>query len=225
MDYEDINIVFKDENFIVCIKPDQVLSTDEPGGLPERIRATLKDPQACIKTVHRLDQVVSGLIVVSRNSEAARYLSKQIDDGTFQKSYLAVVNGVPEKKSGVMKDYLKRDPYARKSFVTENADAQSKYAELKYFAIATEKDKTLLKIKLMTGRTHQIRCQMASREMPIVGDYKYGDHSGESEKIALWSHEISFISPTTKKRVTFMRNPELEFPWSLFAESLKKDPS
>ena len=107
-----MDILYQDRDILVCIKPPRVLSTDEPGGLPDLARDALGDPSADIRTVHRLDRVVSGLMVLARNASAASELSRQIRENTFEKEYLAVVHGTPEP-SGTLRDLLGRDKARR----------------------------------------------------------------------------------------------------------------
>jgi len=96
-----MEILYLDRDILVCVKPARVLSTDEPGGLPELLRTALGDPKADIRTVHRLDRVVSGVMVLARNARAASELSRQIREDQFTKEYLAVIHGVPEEKQGI----------------------------------------------------------------------------------------------------------------------------
>ena len=110
--------IYWDESIFVCIKPAGVLSTDEPGGLPELVRQALGEPGACVRTVHRLDRVVSGLMVLARTPEAAAHLSRQIREQRFGKAYLAVVHGCPAVEAGCFRDLLRRDKAERKTYVT-----------------------------------------------------------------------------------------------------------
>ena len=112
-----MEVVYLDKSLIVCIKPAGVLSTDEPGGLPELLRRQLGDENGDIRTVHRLDRVVSGLMVLARSAEAASALSRQVREGTFEKEYLAVAHGQAEEK-GRMEDLMYRDKARKMSFVT-----------------------------------------------------------------------------------------------------------
>ena len=106
-----MDILYTDEDIVVCIKPPRVLSTDEPGGLPELVRQALGTDD--IRTVHRLDRVVSGVMVLARNAAAASELSRQIREDQFQKEYLAVIHGVPQQRSGTWEDLLYRDKARR----------------------------------------------------------------------------------------------------------------
>ena len=104
-----MDILYQDNSILVCIKPAGVLSTDEPGGVPELVRQALGDPKACVRTVHRLDRVVSGLMVLARTPAAASKLSAQIREHDFGKTYLAVVHGEPDALQGTYRDLLRRD--------------------------------------------------------------------------------------------------------------------
>ena len=116
-----MRILYQDTDILVCIKPPRVLSTDEPGGLPELLRQELNMPQADIRTVHRLDRVVSGLMVLARNPKAASELSRQVREDVFRKEYLAVVHGCPEESAGTLTDWLLRDKARKMTFVVKDA--------------------------------------------------------------------------------------------------------
>ena len=209
-----MDILYTDRDILVCIKPHGILSTDEPGGLPELVRAALQDPSANIRTVHRLDRVVGGLMVLARRSKAASELSRQIREGEFHKEYLAVLSGIPEAPSGELLDYLTRDPKERKTYVSPGPGPEAKEAILRYETLATRDGMALVKIRLITGRTHQIRCQFSSRGLALAGDRKYG--GPEAENIALWSHQISLRQPYSGESLTFTAPPPDAFPWNQF---------
>ncbi len=210
-----MDIIYQDNSIIVCIKPPRVLSTDEPGGMPELIRQALGDPKADVRTVHRLDRVVSGLMVLSRNAKAASELSRQIRDGEFDKEYLAVLHGQPESAAGTLTDLLLRNKQERKTYVVNEPGKGVQEAILNYQVTGTTDDLTRVKIQLITGRTHQIRAQFSSRNLPLVGERKYAVLEDPCE-IALWSHSLSFTHPETGKKLTFIQNPPASFPWDRF---------
>ena len=110
-----MELIYQDRDIVVCVKPPRVLSTDEPGGVPELVRQALGDPNANVRTVHRLDSVVSGLMVLARRSKAAAELSRQIREGELQKEYLAVIHGKPEKADDTLRDLLLRNKQERKT--------------------------------------------------------------------------------------------------------------
>lgn len=210
-----MRIIYYDKNIIVAVKPAGVISTDEPGGMPSLLRSALGDENADIRTVHRLDQVVSGLMVFAQNAETASELSRQIRCGEFEKTYLAVVRGVPEERKGRMEDILLRSKEQRKTFVVNKACRGSQEAILDYELLGSNGELSMVKIDLVTGRTHQIRAQFTHRRMPLVGDRKYGGRE-EQCSIALWSYCVKFKNPATGKLVTVKVKPPREYPWTEF---------
>ena len=208
-----LEILYMDPDILVCIKPARVLSTDEPGGLPSLARAVLGDEKADVRTVHRLDRVVSGVMVLARNAKAASELSRQIREDEFEKEYLAVVHGRPEAESGTLTDLLYRDKARRMTMVAQEPAKGVQEAILDYHVMNHAVQMSRVKILLRTGRTHQIRVQFASRNMPLVGERKYGTLEDPCE-IALWSHRIAFTHPTTGKRVEFTKEPPQIYPWT-----------
>ena len=214
-----MNIIYYDNNIIVCIKPAGVISTDEEGGMPQLLREALGDENADIRAVHRLDQVVSGLMVYAQSNAAASELSRQIRCGEFHKSYLAVVHGVPEERNGRFEDILLRSKEKRKTFVINKPARGAQNAILDYELLGSNGERSLVAIELITGRTHQIRAQFSHRRLPLLGDRKYG--AGEDDcRIALWSYSLSFLNPETGKRMRFRVKPPREYPWSDFDTSL-----
>ena len=208
-----MEFLYIDPDIVVCIKPARVLSTDEPGGLPELVREALGDPEADIRTVHRLDRVVSGVMVLARNPKAASELSRQIREDLFEKEYLAVVHGCPETPSGTLRDLLYRDKARRMTMVASEPAKGVQEAILDYQVVHQTESMSRIRIQLKTGRTHQIRVQFASRGMPLVGERKYSTREDPCE-IALWSHSIGFRHPGTGKWVTFSKDPPECYPWS-----------
>ena len=207
--------IYKDKNLIVCIKPAGVLSTDEAGGMPSLVREYLGDEHACVRTVHRLDRVVSGLMVLALNPETASELSRQIRDDEFGKSYLAVVHGILPEKKGRMTDLLLRNKEERKTYVVTEPAKDVQEAILDYEVLGETSSLSLVKIKLVTGRTHQIRCQFSSRGYPLMGDRKYSTLEDNCD-IALWSYSLSFVNPESGRRMEFKHKPPQYLPWTLF---------
>lgn len=211
-----MEIIYQDKRILVAIKPAGVLSTDVPGGMPDRIRRYLGDEKASVRTVHRLDQAVSGLMVFARSREAARILSAQIESRTFQKEYLAVLHGVPENLSGTLQDLLMRDKQRRMTFVTDLPQKGAQEAILDYQVLKSIENRTMVRIQLHTGRTHQIRVQFSSRGLPLCGDRKYGIFDGY-EEIALWSHRLCFQHPETGAVMDFSVIPPAQGAWEGFS--------
>ncbi len=207
-----MELVYADARILVCVKPAGALSTDEPGGVPELAREILGDPSAELRTVHRLDRVVSGLMVLARDLDAAGELSRQIRDREFEKEYLAVVHGRPERETDTLRDLLLRDKRECKTYVVEKPGKGVQEAVLDYRVLASDGELTRVAIRLHTGRTHQIRCQFSSRGLPLVGDRKYSLNEDGCD-IALWSHYLGFRHPETGEKMEFRLDPPAAYPW------------
>ena len=207
-----MEIIYKDEAVLVCIKPAGVLSTDESGGLPELVRNELGDEKADVRTVHRLDRAVSGLMVLARGAKAASELSRQIRDGEFEKEYLAVVHGETEDKAE-LRDLLLRNKARKMTFVVTEPEKGVQEALLDYETLERRAGLSKVKIHLHTGRTHQIRVQFSSRGFPLVGERKYCEPMDDCP-LALWSHMIGFTHPRTGERMRFEKEPPAVWPWT-----------
>ena len=206
-----MDILYCDKDIVVCVKPPRVLSTDEPGGLPELLRAQLGTED--FRTVHRLDRVVSGLMVVARNAAAASALSAQIREDSFGKEYLAVVHGRPQAQNGRLEDLLVRDKARKMTMVATQMAKGVQPASLRYRVLGSQNGMSRVHIQLETGRTHQIRVQFASRGMPLVGERKYAVLDDPCE-IALWSCRLAFTHPTTGEKMEFTKQPPQSYPWN-----------
>ena len=206
-----MEIIYQDKDIVVCIKPARVLSTDEPGGLPELLREALGTQD--FRTVHRLDRVVSGLMVVARNAAAASELSRQIREDSFEKEYQAVIHGKPDIEEGRLYDLLLRDKARKMTFVVTKPGKDAQPASLTYRLLGSNGIFSRVRIQLQTGRTHQIRVQFASRGLPLVGERKYSELDDPCE-IALWSYRLAFTHPKTGEKMEFIHEPPQEYPWT-----------
>ncbi len=206
-----MEIIYQDKDIVVCVKPPRVLSTDEPGGMPELVRQALGTED--VRTVHRLDRVVSGLMVLARNARAASELSRQIREDQFQKEYLAVTHGAPQEDTGGFRDLLLRDKARKMSIVATEPGKGVQEAILTYQVLNKTGDLSRVRIALQTGRTHQIRVQFASRGLPLVGERKYSTLEDPCE-IALWSYRLAFAHPKTGEPMEFTLEPPQVYPWT-----------
>ena len=155
-------------------------------------------------------------MVFSKTKKSATHISKQIQENTFKKAYFAVVDGIIEEKQGVYKDLLFKDSSKNRSYVVNRMRKGVKEASLEYVVLSEKENKSLVKVILHTGRTHQIRVQFSSRKTPLTGDIKYGSKDRQSD-IALFSHSISFCHPVTNEVLTFTALPnKINYPWKLF---------
>ena len=215
-----INVIYEDNHLLVVEKPVNIpvqgdSSNDED--LLTMLKQYLKEKydkpgEVYLGLVHRLDRPVGGIMVFARTSKAASRLSKIIAERTFSKTYLAVVEGHDIRKSDTLIDYLIKDSKTNTVSVTD--EAHGRKAVLDYELLNSKDDLNLVKVNLHTGRSHQIRVQFASRNMPLWGDQRYNPKVVKHQQIALWSYEISFPHPTTKEVLTFRCEPPRKYPWN-----------
>ena len=213
---KEITVLFEDNNIISAIKPAGVLS--QAGNTADMI-SLLGEGRGEIYPLHRLDKNVGGVMVFAKNKQAAAKMSQLISENRMSKSYYAVLCGKPEEDCAVLEDLLFKDSSKNKSFVVKRMRKGVKKASLEYKTVeSVQTDSgflTLVKVKLHTGRTHQIRVQFSSRKLPLLGDGRYGGKSDKCD-IALWSAEISFISPFDRQNLTFKAPLPQQYPWNLF---------
>ncbi len=223
-----MQIVYEDAHVIVCKKPAGMLS--ESGGensIADRLAEMRKGrgEEPYIGLVHRLDRETAGLMVFAKDRKGAAALSRAITEGAFGKEYLAVTCGVPSEEAARLSDILFKDSRKNKSFVVKTMRKGAKEAVLDYERLGTATDDALgdlalVRVRLLTGRTHQIRVQFASRRLPLCGDRKYGGRGGCP--MALFAHRITFPHPKTGETLSFSALPDAaQFPWDLFAGALE----
>ena len=192
-----MEILYSDQNIIVCIKP---VGLDSEKQVPELLKTKFGGD---IYTVHRLDMNVGGVMVYTRKKQAAAQLSRSIQEGTMIKEYMATVHGTPPE-SGEWEDLLWKDSRKNKVFVVKRMRNGVKKAKLEFVRL-TEGEASQVRIKLHTGRSHQIRVQFASRGYPLVGDHKYGSRDKKTAPM-LYSCKITF--PYQGKTVSFESTPD-----------------
>jgi 23S rRNA pseudouridine1911/1915/1917 synthase len=181
--------------------------------MPDLIREALGKPHLKVRAVHRLDQVVGGLMVYGLTGPAASELSRQIREDTFLKEYQAVVHWRPQYDEGTFTDLLGRDEKTRKTYVTKIPAKGVQEAVLHYRLLDNRQGFSLVEIRLETGRTHQIRAQFSHRGLPLLGDIRYGSRAAHGP--ALFSCLLAFDHPATGERMQFELLPQGE-PWDLF---------
>lgn len=206
-----MNILYSDEHLAAAVKPCGVLSEIDEN--KPNMPSLLCEALGCetVYPVHRLDRTTQGVMVYAKTPEAARRLSEAFQAHKVDKTYLAVVGGVPTEPEGELTDLLFYDRRAGKSYVVRRKRASVKEARLSYRLLDTgERDGNkiaLLGIKLYTGRTHQIRAQFASRGMPLVGDRRYGSRV-KSDDIMLCAYRLCLTHPFTGEELCFEYEPE-----------------
>ena len=207
-----LNVLYEDNHIIVVVKPSNILSQSDITGDSDMltiIKSYLKEKynkpgNVYLGLVHRLDRVVSGVMVFAKTSKAASRLSDEIRLNKMEKVYLAVVHG-KVKESDTFTDYLKKTS----DFNTVVSDSKSgKFSELSYKLLEYNKQEnlSLVEVHLKTGRHHQIRVQFSSRGYPLVGDNRYGNDNYKN--IGLAAYKLSFIHPVKKELMTFTHYPE-----------------
>ena len=203
-----IEILYQDNDIIVCIKPAGLLSEGESED--SLLTALAAQCGGQVFPVHRLDRGAAGLMVFARNSKAAAGLSRAVQEKQLKKEYFARVSGVPAEKEGEMTDFLFKDSRKGKVFAVKRPRKGVREARLTYRVLWQDGDSSLVRVALDTGRTHQIRVQFSSRGMPLWGDGKYG--SRVKGDLALFSCGLGFSHPRTGKRMEWEAKP-MGQPW------------
>ncbi|WP_223155202.1 RluA family pseudouridine synthase [Alkalibacillus aidingensis] len=223
----EFNIIYEDNHLLVVDKPVNVpvqadRSKDED--LLEKLKRFIKvrdekPGNVYLGLVHRLDRPVGGVMVFAKTSKAATRLSDQVRRNVVQKEYLAVTRGMPDEQQARLKNYLYKDRKRNQVFVTRKNQKQAKKAVLDYVVLGHDQGLTLVKVKLHTGRSHQIRVQLANIGCPLYGDQKYGAKVNKpGQQIALWSHKLGIEHPTLKDERNFTSTPPNEHPWSRWVD-------
>lgn len=198
----------------ILYEDDSLIVVNKPAGLPvETRRLTETDLVSLMKNhvkggyiavINRLDQPVEGLLLFAKNKKSASELSKSLQSGQFDKLYLALAQGHFKEQSGTLTDTLLKD--GRKNMSFTSTEKQAKKAVLSYRVLEERQDASLLEIHLKTGRHHQIRVQLSSRNHALLGDRKYGTSTSPAFP-ALAAAKLSFPHPVTKERLSFQITP------------------
>ncbi len=222
-----MEILFEDNHIIVVSKPQGVASQpDETGDkdmltqVKEYIKEKYNKPgEAFVGLVHRLDRPTGGAMVFAKTSKAASRLSEQMRNGDFDKTYLAVVCGKPRESKSKIVSWLKKDEKTNTAVIVPQSTTGAKRAELDYETLAFNQDTnhSLVKVKIYSGRGHQIRVQMKSIKCPIFGDQKYGGEGMPKVMLNLFATELAFLHPVSKQKLIFrVYPPETSSAWNEF---------
>ncbi len=208
-----MKILYEDKNVVVAVKPPEILS--QFSETEENAVTILREQTGSdIFVVSRLDRNVGGVMVFGKNQKAAADLTRQMQNGDFRKEYIAAVRGKPEENQGIFQDLLFKDSRKNKSFVVKKERKGVKKASLEYEVLCSDNEISIVKIRLHTGRTHQIRVQFASRKMPLVGDGKYGAKDN-CKNMGLFCREVTFRKINSEEILTFSVEPENVYPWNI----------
>ena len=223
-------VAYEDNHILVVNKmPSEIVQGDKTGDLPmsEKVKAFIKERDhkpgnVFCGVIHRLDRPVSGLVIFAKTSKALSRFNELFREKTIHKTYLAVVKNRPSKEAGTLVHYLVKNEKTNMSRAYDQPVKNALKAELEYQLIDSSDHYHLLKIKLLTGRHHQIRCQLSAIGCPIKGDLKYGfARTNEGGFIHLHSYQLEFVHPVKQEPVLITSLPlSNDAVWSYFSKRL-----
>lgn len=224
---QDLKVIYEDNHIIVVEKKPNIPSQGDKTNdidmhtiVKQYIKEKYNKPgDVYLGLIHRLDRPVGGVMVFAKTSKAAARLSEQVRNKVFKKKYLTIVDGKMEKEKDSLEDYLLKNEKNNLSKVVNEKTKNAKQAKLDYEVLIynDEINLSVLKIDLHTGRHHQIRVQLSSRNHSIYGDQKYGGR-GHGKQIALWAYELSILHPITKERIFFKVLPKINGTWKILED-------
>lgn len=216
-----MNILYEDNDILIVEKPVGLPCEAKSG---ETVCSVLeKEKGFSVHLIHRLDKEVGGVLALAKNKKAAAFLGNEMQNGVFLKEYFAVTDGVPKVREGVLKDLLFKDSVKGRSYVVKRPRKGVKEASLEYNVLGESGGKALLKIKLHTGRTHQIRVQLSSRKLPLCGDRKYGSRDEAVKTPSLRAAQLTIKIPSGEIKSFYSPPPGDIYPWKLFSDELIKE--
>ncbi len=225
--------VLYDDNHIIIVSKNssEIVQGDKTGDKPlsETVAAWIKEKyckpgNVFVGVTHRLDRPVSGVVVFAKTSKALSRLNDMFRDGNVSKRYLAIVKNLPPKPEGELTHWLVRNEKQNRSYAYDSEKPGSKKAVLKYRLLGSSVNYHLLEVELLTGRHHQIRCQLAKMGCPIKGDLKYGaERSNPDASISLHAYCISFEHPVSHKRITVYAPIPGDSLWQSFRDVIPQE--
>ena len=226
------SILFEDNHLLVINKrSSQIVQGDKTGDEPlseilkEFIRIRDHKPgKVYLGVVHRLDRSVSGAVIFAKTSKALSRLNQMLKNGEINKTYWAVVKNPPDSVKGHLIHFLRRNEQKNKSFAYDKPVDHSQKAELLYEVIGKSDKYFLIEIRLLTGRHHQIRAQLAKIGCPIKGDLKYGyDRPNPDRSIHLHSRKVALVHPVKKENLFILADPPDDPLWNYFLNNIHSE--
>lgn len=216
-----INVLYED-NHILCVEKPVNIPVQQDNSKDDDFLSMCKlyiknkynkPGNVYLGLVHRLDRPVGGVMLFAKTSKAASRLSEAVRTHQLKKEYIAILDGVPSKQSDTLVDYLEKDHKSNRVHVTD--EKHGKKSLLDYEVLDIKDKKTLVHIHLHTGRSHQIRVQFSSRNLPLLYDQRYHPNPTKGQ-IALYAYKLTFLHPTKKEEITITCLPKNKDPWNLF---------
>ncbi len=221
-----MEVVYEDNHIIIINKASgEIVQGDKSGDTPladlvkDYIKRKYNKPgNVFLGVVHRLDRPVSGLVVFARTSKALTRLNDMFRNGDIHKTYWAITRNRPPEEEATLTHWITRNTQQNKSYAADRERPNSKKATLRYRLIGCTDNYYLLEVQLMTGRHHQIRCQLAHIGCPIKGDLKYGaQRSNPDGSICLHARRVEFVHPVTKQTIVAEAPLPTLPPWNAFS--------
>lgn len=228
----EIPILYEDNHLLIVEKPVNVPVQEDRSKDPDLLTVLKQDIKmrynkpgnVYLSLVHRLDRPVGGAIILAKTSKAASRMANILRKRELERKYLAIVRGKVASRKGTLEHYLQKDRKKNEVLVVDpNADNAKK--AILHYRVLGQKDKlSLIEVRLVTGRSHQIRVQLNAIGNPLFGDQLYGKRiNNVGQQIALWAYELSFIHPVKKERITVQSNPPKKFPWDIWNKHMIKN--
>jgi len=228
-----MKVIYEDNHIIIVSKTvNEIVQGDKTGDetLTDKVKKYIKEKyskpgEVFLGLTHRLDRPTSGVVIFAKTSKALSRLNAMFRDGEIHKTYWAITSNRPNEDEGTLEDFLKKNEKLNKSFIAKASDKEAKKAILNYKIISVSDRYYLWEINLLTGRHHQIRCQLANIGCPVKGDLKYGyPRSNPDGGLSLHARKVEFIHPVSKKEISVTAGvPEGDKLWEFFQDSVTKD--
>lgn len=219
--YEDNHLLIVEKPVNIAVQEDASKDMDLLNMLKSYIKEKYNKPgDVYLGLVHRLDRPVGGVMVFARTSKAASRLSNELRKQQIYRKYKAIIRGTLPNKQGELVDYLYKDRKKNLVSVVSSKNKDGKKAILEYKVLSKKDNLSMLEVELKTGRSHQIRVQLANQGTPLYGDQKYGEHVNKhGQQIALWASSLSVKHPTKDEMITVESEPPKEYPWAEFTHT------
>lgn len=223
-----INVLYEDNHLLIVEKPVNIVVQEDASkdmDLLNMLKSYIKEKynkpgDVYLGLVHRLDRPVGGVMVFARTSKAASRLSNELRKQQIYRKYKAIIRGTLPNKQGELVDYLYKDRKKNLVSVVSSKNKDGKKAILEYKVLSKKDNLSMLEVELKTGRSHQIRVQLANQGTPLYGDQKYGEHVNKhGQQIALWASSLSVKHPTKDEMITVESEPPKEYPWAEFTHT------